>query len=252
VWLSAGGNQMVVRLRTQSAHELGHTRSHPENPLGRKPERCSALPQASKLCRTQPHSAAICRTLPHSAALCCTLLHSAAICCNLLQSAALGQSVAWQHTQSTGTVALSHRTEARAASSRQPSCSSLAPTVPAARRPPRLPPPSRMHSPRFAPGRSPRPVRAACPTRSRDDSGTRARPSPRPRHNKSWPKAARQRRDAHRSGRGSAHPPSVDCLHAGRACELSNVRAVRHDQRPTPIRRDKRAPTATPHIRVGV
>ena len=76
--------------------------------------------------------------------------------------------------------------------------------------------------------------------------------SPRPRHNKSWPKAARQRRDAHRSGRGCAHPPSVDCLHAGRACELSNVRAVRHDQRPTPIRRDKRAPTATPHIRVGV
>ena len=107
MWLSAGGNQIVVRLRTQSAHELGHTRSHPENPLGRKPERCSALPQASKLCRTQPHSAAICRTLPHSAALCCTLLHSAAdlhsaaICCNLLQSAALGQSVAWQHTQST-------------------------------------------------------------------------------------------------------------------------------------------------------
>ena len=108
MWLSAGGNQMVVRLRTpQSAHELGHTRSHPENPLGRKPERCSALPQASKLCRTQPHSAAICRTLPHSAALCCTLLHSAAdlhsaaICCNLLQSAALGNSVAWQHTQST-------------------------------------------------------------------------------------------------------------------------------------------------------
>ena len=80
VWLSAGGNQIVVRLRTQSAHELGHTRSHPENPLGRKPERCSALPQASKLCRTQPHSAAICRTLPHSAALCCTLLHSAALC----------------------------------------------------------------------------------------------------------------------------------------------------------------------------
>ena len=89
MWLSAGGNQMVVRLRTQSAHELGHTRSHPENPLGRKPERCSALPQASKLCRTQPHSAAICRTLPHSAALCCTLLHSAALCCTLLQSAAI-------------------------------------------------------------------------------------------------------------------------------------------------------------------
>ena len=89
VWLSAGGNQMVVRLRTQSAHELGHTRSHPENPLGRKPERCSALPQASKLCRTQPHSAAICRTLPHSAAPCCTLLHSAALCCTLLHSAAL-------------------------------------------------------------------------------------------------------------------------------------------------------------------
>ena len=118
----------------------------------------------------------------------------------------------------------SHRTEARAASPRQPSCSSLAPTVPAARRPPRLPPPSRIHSPLLAPGRSPRPVRAACPTRSRDDSGTRARPSPRPRHNKSWPKAARQRRDAHRSGRGSAHPPSVDCLHAGRACELQRTR----------------------------
>ena len=86
MWLSAGGNQMVVRLRTPVSTR---TRPHSVTPRESVGTEARALQRSPTSKQTLPHSAALSRNLPHFATLCRTLLHSAALCCTLLHSAAI-------------------------------------------------------------------------------------------------------------------------------------------------------------------
>ena len=150
-------------------------------------------PHSAALSRTQPHSAALSRTQPHSAALGLQRCHTDAT--HRHQDAEPPHGGAGGVSR-TALVLLSRTHRA------------------AGRRPARLPPLARMHSLRrfMRAARPPRPVRAAAyPTRSRDESRTRGLRHGRATTRAGQPKAAaQQRRGAHHSGRGSAHPPSVD------------------------------------------
>ena len=178
VWLSACGISHRSRwLHVASAHELGHTRPHKESQVRWSLELCSSRPQSTTICRYQPQSVAVARTQLHSAALSRTQLHSAALgrqCCRT-DATHRHRDAEPPHGGACGVsrTALVLLSRTHRAAGRRPAPAASCPNA---------------QPPQIRAGRSPA---ATGQSSSLSYSITRrephARPSPRPRHNKSWP-----------------------------------------------------------------